>query len=148
MKNLLAYYYVDLLYLDQALIFGLHACIFSSKMCPKFSFIMCVSVSSENIRLFSGKINSPICHWTCILRCSIFSKTHFLFPNEIQSVFPNNQDYLVVGQWIHIQGKVTLKSNLQHFTESRVTSVLCCEIQFMPDLHNFGNFMWNHAKID
>ena len=55
MKNLLAYYYVDLLYLDQALFFGLHACIFSSKMCPKFSFIMCVSVSSENIRLFFWK---------------------------------------------------------------------------------------------
>ena len=93
MKNLLAYYYVDLLYLDQALIFGLHACIFSSKMCPKFSFIMCVSVSSENIRLFSGKINSPICHWTCILRCSIFSKIHFLFRKEIQKIFQiGNQD--------------------------------------------------------
>ena len=55
---------------------------------------------------------------------------------------------LVIGQWIHIDGKFTLESNFQQFSDSHFTSVLCHEFPIVLDSRNFSNFMWNHAEID
>ena len=54
----------------------------------------------------------------------------------------------MIGQWIHIHGKFTLKSNFQHFMKSHFPSVLCCEFSLMPNSIQFSNFTWNHTEID
>ena len=46
-----------------------------------------------------------------------------------------------------LSGKFTPESNFQHFTKSRFTTVLNCQIPSAPDFHYFSNFKWNHAKF-
>ena len=44
--------------------------------------------------------------------------------------------------------KFMCESNLQHFSESCITSILCCEISITPDSLNVINFTWNYAEIN
>ena len=55
---------------------------------------------------------------------------------------------IVMGQRIHVHGKLMFKSNFMHFTESRFTLVINCEIMFTLNPHDFSDYTWNQLVIN